>query len=73
MLNPTNLRANTVISQSFIASEFQGYTDNGPTSSLNQFVKSKPMHDSGIINDGEKQTFGFDSLSKPVSHQPVQL
>jgi hypothetical protein len=31
------------------------------------------MHDSGIINDGEKQTFGFDSLSKPVSHQPVQL
>lgn len=48
MLNP---KANTVISQSFIASEFQGYTDYGPTSSLNQFVKSKPMHESGIGNE----------------------
>lgn len=55
MLNP-NPRANTVISQSFIASEFQGYTDpytnTNPTSSLNQFVRSKQTSDSGFIHDG---------------------
>lgn len=55
MLNP-NSRANTVISQSFIASEFQGYNDpfvkSEPTSSLNQFVRSKQTSDSGFIQDG---------------------
>lgn len=52
MLNP-NTRANTVISQSFIASEFQGFNDpfvsSQPTSSLNQFVRSKQTSDSGFI------------------------
>lgn len=66
MLNP-NSRANTVISQSFIASEFQGYNDPftkaEPTSSLNQFVRSKQTSDSGFIQDSENQSFGFGNIT----------
>jgi len=74
MLNP-NSRANTVISQSFIASEFQGYSDPfnkaEPTSSLNQFVRSKQTSDSGFIQDGENQSFGFGNIT--ANHEPKQL
>jgi hypothetical protein len=66
MLNVNN-RPITVISQSFIASEFQGYTDpytsSNPTSSLNQFVKSKKTSDSGFIHEADHQSFGFNNLT----------
>jgi hypothetical protein len=73
MINP-NPRANTVISQSFIASEFQGYSDpftkGEPTSSLNQFVRSKQTSDSGFIQEGESQAFGFGNIT---NNEPKQL
>jgi hypothetical protein len=66
MLNP-NSRTNTVISQSFIASEFQGFNDpfvnTKPTSSLNQFVRSKQTSDSGFIHDGQNEAFGFNNIT----------
>lgn len=75
MLNP-NSRANTVISQSFIASEFQGYSDPftkaEPTSSLNQFVRSKQTSDSGFINqDTDNHSFGFGNIT--ANNEPRQL
>jgi hypothetical protein len=74
MLNPNN-RANTIISQSFIASEFQGYSDPftkaEPTSSLNQFVRSKQTSDSGFIQEGENQSFGFGNIT--TNNEPKQL
>lgn len=75
MLNP-NSRANTVISQSFIASEFQGYNDPftkaEPTSSLNQFVRSKQTSDSGFINqETDNQSFGFGNITS--NNEPRQL
>ncbi len=74
MLNPNN-RGNTVISQSFIASEFQGFNDpfvkTEPTSSLNQFVRSKQTSDSGFIHEGENQSFGFGNIT--TQHEPRQL
>lgn len=49
----SNNRANTMISQSFIASEFQGFNDpfinTMPTSALNQLGRSKPISNSGFF------------------------
>ena len=49
----SNNRANTIISQSFIASEFQGFNDpfvnTMPTSALNQLGKSKQISNSGFF------------------------
>jgi hypothetical protein len=49
----SNNRANTIISQSFIASEFQGFNDpfvnTVPTSAFNQLGKSKAISNSGFF------------------------
>lgn len=64
MLNP-NTRTNTVISQSFIASEFQGRVNESfvrsweSTSSLNQFEEIKQTSDSGIFQQESNEPTGL--------------
>ena len=74
MLN-TNTQAKRTISQSFIASEFQGYSDPftkaEPTSSFNQLFRSKRTSDSGFLQEADSQSFGFGNIT--ANNDPEQL
>jgi hypothetical protein len=71
----TNTQAKRTISQSFIASEFQGYSDpftqTAPSSFFNQILRSKQMSDSGFIPEGGNQSFGFGNIT--ANNKPEQL